>query len=74
MMMIENLFNVAILEHITTLYIILTVQFESIEVRGDESAGTLIFTLVTDKPADNTFTVQVSTRQLNETGVGIATG
>ena len=72
--MIVNLFNVEHDNDDISLHIVLTVQFESIEVRGDESAGTLIFTLVTDKPADNTFTVQVSTRQLNETGVGSATG
>ena len=53
----------------------MTVEFESIEVRDDESAGTLIFTLVTNKPADNTFTVQVSTRELDEpigSGSGVA--
>ena len=48
----------------------MTVQFESIVVRDDESAGTLIFTLVTNKPADNTFTVQVSTRELDEAEFG----
>ena len=46
----------------------MTVQFESIIVRDDESAGTLIFTLNASRPAD--FIVQVSTRQLDEAGVG----
>ena len=52
----------------------MTVEFESIEVRGDESAGTLVFTLVTNKPADNTFTVQVSTRELDEPEFGSGSG
>ena len=50
------------------------VQFESTEVRDDESAGTLIFTVVTSKPADESFTVQVSTRQLDEPEFGSGSG
>ena len=50
----------------------MTVQFESIVVRNDESAGTLIFTLIASRPAD--FTVQVSTRQLDEPEFGSGSG
>ena len=52
----------------------MTVQFESIVVRDNESAGTLIFTLVTNRPADESFTVQVSTRQLDEAEFGSGSG
>ena len=50
----------------------MTVQFESIVISDDESAGILIFTLNTSRPAD--FTVQISTRQLDEAGVGSGAG
>ena len=45
----------------------MTVQYESIVVSGDESAGRLTFALVTSEPAVEPFTVQVCTRELNET-------
>lgn len=41
-------------------------------VRGDESSGELIFTLVTSAPAMESFTVQVCTTELNDTGGGPA--
>lgn len=39
-------------------------------VRGLESAGRLIFALVTSEPAPEPFTVQVCTTELNDTGSG----
>ena len=39
-------------------------------VRGDESAGRLMFVLVTSEPAEEPFTVQLCTMELNETGGG----
>ena len=45
----------------------MTVQYESIVVSGDESAGRLTFALVTSEPAVEPFTVQVLTMELNET-------
>ena len=44
----------------------MTVRYEDIVIRGDESIGTLIFTLVTSEPATESFTVQVCTRELND--------
>ena len=41
-------------------------------VSDDESAGRLMFDLVTSEPAEKPFTVQVCTRELNETGGGPA--
>ena len=57
-----------------SLCITVTVQYENIVVRGDESAGTLTFALVTSRPADVSFTVQVCTRELNNTGFGLGVG
>ena len=54
------------------LIITVTVQYESIVVRGDESTGRLTFVLVTSEPAEEPFTVQVCTRELNETRGGPA--
>ena len=51
----------------------MTVQYESIVVRSDESAGRLMFALVISEPAVEPFTVQVCTRELNETGGGPTT-
>ena len=50
----------------------MTVQYENIVVRGDESGGRLTFILVTSEPAEEPFTVQVCTRELNEIGGGPA--
>ena len=50
-----------------------TVRYENIVVRTDESAGRLTFVLVTSEPAEEPFTVQVCTRELKETGGGFAT-
>ena len=50
------------------MHILVTVQYETIVVRGDESAGRLTFVLVTSEPAEEPFTAQVCTRELNETG------
>ena len=52
--------------------ILVTVRYENIVVRGDESAGRLTFVLVTSEPAVDPFTVQVRTTELNETGGGPA--
>ena len=41
-------------------------------VSDDESAGRLTFDLVTNEPAEEPFTVQVCTRELNETVDGPA--
>ena len=49
----------------------MTIQYETTVVRGNESAGRLIFALVTSKPAPELFTVQVRTRELNGTGDGL---
>ena len=57
-------------EHVNNKYFsifVVTVRYEEIVVRGDESSGVLIFTLVTNEPAMETFTVQVCTRELNDT-------
>jgi len=40
------------------------VRFNTTLVRDDESAGSLTFVLVTNRPADEPFTVQVSTEDL----------
>ena len=45
----------------------MTVQYGEIVVRGDESIGTLVFTLIMNEPATESFTVQVCTRELNDT-------
>ena len=44
---------------------VVSVRFENIVVKGDESAGMLIFALVTSEPAAESFTVQVCMRDLN---------
>ena len=36
-------------------------------VRGNESIGRLVFTLVTSQSATESFTIQVCTRELNDT-------
>ena len=54
-------------------YYTVTVRYENIVVRGDESAGRLTFVLVTSELAEEPFTVQVCTTELNETGDGSAT-
>ena len=52
-----------------------TVQYENTVVRGDEPAGRLMFVLVTSKPAEEPFTVQVCTMELNETdGLSVSDG
>ena len=63
------------------LYITVTVRYENTEVRDDESAGILTFALITSKPPDEPFTVQVFTMEIsNVTGLinvnfdGFATG
>ena len=43
----------------------MTVRFNTTLVRDDESAGSLKFILVTNRPADEPFTVQVSTEDLS---------
>ena len=62
-LLIMNIFNYCV----KYLYILVTVQYESIVVSGDESAGRLTFALVTSEPAVEPFTVQVFTMELNET-------
>ena len=47
-----------------------TVQYENIVVRDDESAGRLTFALVTSKSAEEPFTVRVCKRKLKETSGG----
>ena len=56
--------------HCINLIILVTVQYENIVVRGDESAGRLTFALVTSEPAEEPFTVQVCTEELNGMGFG----
>ena len=56
-----------------------TIEYENIMVKGDESAGRLTFALVTSEAAEEPFTVRVCTRELNEisggpTSDGSATG
>ena len=50
----------------------MTVQYENIVVRDDESAGRLVltFVLVTSKSAEEPFTVRVCTREHKETSGG----
>ena len=43
----------------------MTVRFNTTLVRNDESAGILTFILVTNRPVDVPFTVQVSTEDLS---------
>lgn len=47
-----------------------TVEHENTEVKGDESAGRLafVFRLVASELPEEPFTVQVCSRELNETG------
>ena len=45
-----------------------TIEYENIVVRGAESAGRVTFALVTSEHAEEPFTVQVCTKELNETG------
>ena len=52
--------------------VLVTVWYENIVVRGDESAGRLTIVLVTSEPAEEPFTVQVCTMEFNETGGGPA--
>ena len=47
-----------------------TVEYENIVVKGDESAGRLMFILLASEPAEEPFTAQVCTRELNETSGG----
>ena len=49
----------------------MTIRYENIVVTDVESAGRLVFALVTSEPAAESFTVQVCTRELNDT---LATG
>ena len=58
---------------VTSFYIV-TVRFNTTLVRDDESAGSLTFILVTDRPADVSFTVQVSTEDIDPGAFGLATG
>jgi len=52
-----------------------TVHFNTTVVRDDESAGSLTFILVTNRPANKSFTVQVCTEEIDqESDLGIATG
>jgi len=52
-----------------------TVRFNSTMVRDDESAGSLKFILVTNRPADESFTVQVCTEDVDlGPDLGMATG
>ena len=43
-------------------------------VRNSESAGVLIFALVTSKVVNESFTIQVCTRELSDTGSGSGAG
>jgi len=47
-----------------------TVSFNTTIVRDDESAGSLTFMLVTNRPADESFTVQVCTRDIDDVELG----
>jgi len=52
-----------------------TVRFNTTVVRDDESANSLIFILVTNRPADVSFTVQVCTEDVDpRPDLGMATG
>ena len=54
---------------------IVTVCFNTTTVRDDESAGSLTFILVTKRPADVSFTVQVCTEDVDlGPDLGMATG
>ena len=54
---------------------VVTVRFNTTEVRDDESAGSLTFILVTNIPANTRFTVQVSTEDPDPSpNFGTATG
>jgi len=54
---------------------IVTVRFNTTLVRDDESAGSLTFILVTNRPADESFTVQVCTEDVDlGPDLGMATG
>ena len=53
----------------------MTVHFNAAMVRDDESAGSLTFVLVTNRPADVSFTVQVCTADVDlGPDLGMATG
>jgi len=52
-----------------------TVRFNTSLVRDDESAGSLTFILVTNRPTDVSFTVQVCTEDIDQgPDLGMATG
>jgi len=54
---------------------VVTVRFNTTIVRDDESAGSLTFILETNRPADESFTVQVCTEDIDmEPDLGMATG
>jgi len=53
---------------------IVTVRFNTTIVRDDESAGSLTFILVTNRPADELFAVQVCTEDIDPGAFGLATG
>jgi len=55
-------------------FLTVTVRFSTTVVRDDESAESLTFILVTNRPADTPFTVQVCTEDTNDTASGMATG
>jgi len=55
-------------------FYIVTVRFNTTIVRDDESAGSLTFILVTDRPADESFTVQVFTQDIDQEAFELATG
>jgi len=58
---------------VTSFYIV-TVRFNTTLVRDDESAGSLTFMLVTNIPADVSFTVQVCTQNIDPGDFELATG
>jgi len=54
---------------------VVNVSFNSTVVRDDESAGSLTFILVTNRPANVSFTVQVCTEDVDlGPDLGMATG
>jgi len=55
-------------------FYIVTVRFNTTLVRDDESAGSLTFILVTNRPADESFTVQVFTQDIDPDAFELATG
>ena len=63
------------MNYMVSFYTVVTVNFNTTMVRDDESAGSLTFILVTNRPADVSFTVQVCTEDIDQgPDLGMATG